>query len=228
MSETMQTQAAWVARVLQIRADPGPALDKHALEAKLLELVKEMMVRIKADPALGGELGALAKAAREAVGTGDLATAQARIQALSVMLRGAPAPDPRRIEAARQSWEEARAIVADQAGRFGKGVEALFEDDEDEAEAAEGLDDLEDIVDTFDESGDLSAALARLAQSLDTPDAAQSLIAEARGLVSRYAGFVERNDLLKGLEGPTPFGFNFTIASSVTKAIAEVQAALAA
>lgn len=216
-------------------APPGSnALDAKALKARLTALVKEMLTRVATDPSNKDTMTELAKEGQSLLGANDLAGAAQKADALEELLRNAGEPKPNgegrpegdfvRMQKARLLWESARKKAEAEIEKFKAAVEADFIGDEDEDAILDRLDELDEIPENLDER--LTDTLDDLLDERTTANERTQLLKDAQGLIAEYEAFANSNPLFKKLDGATPFGVTFSVASTITQALKVLHATL--
>jgi hypothetical protein len=226
--------------------DPGMAF--KARFAALIPQLKE--ARTAGRP---GALDATAKGteAGMAAGKGDFERAQALLDEAEALLEAAPAAGPAadpakvetpgqpgaaqpgaaqpngdfvRMQTCRLIWDAARKKVAREITQYRQAVEKAFEGEEEEFEVLDGLEQLDDIllklddrlIDTLDEMLGETAATTKY----------QALLADAKAQLGDYEELLASHPVLSTLDGPTEFGMNLSVASTLDKTLKNLRVAL--
>jgi hypothetical protein len=213
----------------ETRASPGSPVELNAegLKARLTGLVKEMLAR--PDAPNKDDMAKLAREAQGLLAGGDLTGVAEKANALELLLRtgsGQARPDGDfvRMQKARLLWEAARKKAEAEIERFKDAVEADFAGTDDEDEILDALDQLDEIPENLDDR--LTDALDDLLDPRTTPEERPALIQGAQALLGEYESFANGNALFKKLDGATPFGVSFSVASTMTQALKVLRASL--
>ena len=211
-----------------------PPLDAAALKARLTDLFKRMVARIAVDPASKDLLSALARDGQTLLQAGGLAGATAKADALQAALAtplgsgtGGAKPEKGefvKMQTSRLIWEAARKKVAAEIKHYIAAIEATFEDDDEEDRVLDGLEKLDDILLHMDDA--LTDTLDDMLDERTSPEQYQKLLAEAKAQIGGYEAYLNANPLVQKLEGPTPFGVNLSVGSTLGKTLQTLRAAL--
>jgi hypothetical protein len=214
--------------------EPG-TIDAAALKARLTGLVKDMIAHLATDPSNKDALTDLAKQAQALLAEGDLAGAAVKADALEALLKapahteatGVPMPGQPgfvNMQKARIIWDAARRKAESEIEKFKAAVEADFVGDDEEDDILDGLDELDEIPEALDTR--LLTALDAMLDERTSPEDRAEYLAEAKEVLGEYEAFASSNALFKQLDGATPFGMSFSVASTLTQAIKALRATL--
>jgi len=213
--------------------EPDEAAQLDALKARVTGLVKRMIARLATDPSHKDEMTGLAKDAQTLLAAKSLEGATGKADALEALLgeTGQPGEASARplgnfvkMQTSRLIWVAARQKVAAELEQFRRVVEADFEGEEDEDEVLDGMEMIDDILLNLDDR--LIDVLDDMLDERTPPEEREHLVVEAKKLIGVYESYVNGHPLISSLEGDTPFGLKLSVASTLTKTLQSLKAAV--
>ena len=203
---------------------PAEGHDMAELTKQLAAMIKQLPAAAGADAKHAAVLKGLAVEANTAVKAADAATARSAIEKLEAVLANPPiAGGFVAMQKSRLLWDSARKRVASEIAEFKNKAAAEFAGDPEETIVLDALDRLDEITSTLDDR--LIDALDDLLSEQDPVKHAIQL-GHTREVLKDYADFVHTNELVKGLEGDTPFGMKLSIGSIMAATVKALQATL--
>jgi hypothetical protein len=225
----------------EAKKDAPPQVDLADLRSQLVDLVKRIPAAAASDPTRLDALKKLAAAANDAVRANDGPGATKAIAGLrQVIEKAAPAQNGASAEASpaataevpkgafvamqksRLIWDAARKRIAADINKFRDSVMDEMADDPEVTQVMDSLDGLDDVLDNLDER-----LMDKHDEALSERDPVKhaALHAEASKIIDQYIAYTKSNDLIKKLEGDTPFG-KLTISSTVSATLKALQTSL--
>lgn len=225
-------------------APPPPPVDEVGpIKLEFAALIPKLAAASGGDAQKMEALKAAAAKVNAAIKANDAGAAQTALDALKSLMGSAPssappvssssAPPPAptgddkgqfvKMQKSRLIWDSARKKVSGEIEALKSAVQAEFAGDFEETKALDALDKLDDILANLDDE-----LLDRLDDVLNEGDPAKraDAVKDAKETIDRYLAFYDSNDLLKNLNGDTPFGTKLTVGATVATTLKALQASL--
>ncbi len=129
-----------------------------------------------------------------------------------------------RMQKCRLIWESVRKRVASEIASLKRAVADEFDGDPEETAALDSLDQLDDILQSFDER--LIDTLDEMFNEKIASKERDALLKEAKALIDEYLAYAQSNELVRKLDGDTPFGVKLSIGTTMTTSLKALQANL--
>jgi len=209
--------------------------EPHAIREALATAIREIEAATGLDPVRLAEAKKLVAEAAAALKAADDASATAAIGEIRALLSTHPGSGPAISSAApmhmsftsmqksRLIWDSTRKHVMAEIESLKHAVRTAFDGDPDQAEILATVDQADEILANLDER-----LLDMLDAMLNEADSARraTMTVQAKALIDEYVAFAQSNELLRNLEGETPFGVKLTVASTMTTSLKALQSTL--